>query len=140
MCDTHAPHKDVKVRSLAAPWISNSIRLKMNRRYKLFKRAVDTKDNGIWNDYKRLRNEITSEIRRAKASYFHEKLAEFKTSAAYWNLIRKATNPKVEKSIGSLRRDDKSLAVDDKEKANLNTFFATIGKTLTLNCPSLYTC
>ena len=30
----------------------------MNRRFNLFKRAVETKDSNTWADYKRLRNEI----------------------------------------------------------------------------------
>ena len=43
VCDQHAPLKDVKVRSSSLPWITNSIRLKINLRYKLFKLAVNTK-------------------------------------------------------------------------------------------------
>ena len=36
------------------------------------------------------------------------------------------------KKIGSLKRDDESLAVDDNEKANLlNCFFSTVGMKLT---------
>ena len=43
----------------------------------------------------------------------------------------KATKPKVKKSIGPLKRDDKSIAVEDSEKANLmNEFFATVGSRL----------
>ena len=47
-----------KKSSVPSPWIRNSIRLKMNRRFNLFKRAVETKDPNTWADYKRLRNEI----------------------------------------------------------------------------------
>ena len=43
VCDQHAPLKDVKVRSSSLPWITDSIRLKINIRYKLFKLAVNTK-------------------------------------------------------------------------------------------------
>ena len=69
VCDSHAPLKEIKVRSVSSPWINNTIRLKMNRRFKLFKRAVETKDQNTWADYKRLRNEITSDLRKAKAAY-----------------------------------------------------------------------
>ena len=46
----------------------------MNCRFKLFKRAVETKDQNTWADYKRLRNEITSDLRKAKAAYFRDQL------------------------------------------------------------------
>ena len=40
VCDSHAPLKEIKVRSISSPWINNNIRLKMNHRFKLFKRAL----------------------------------------------------------------------------------------------------
>ena len=69
ICNAHAPFKDVKVRSMSAPWINNTIRHKMNRRFKLFKEANRTKDPSKWAAYKKLRNEITADIRRAKAKH-----------------------------------------------------------------------
>ena len=50
VCNSHAPPKEIKVRSVSSPWINNTIRLKMNRRFKLFKRAVETKDQNTWAD------------------------------------------------------------------------------------------
>lgn len=44
ICNAHTPFKDVKVRSVSASWIKNTIRHKMNRRFKLFKEANRTKD------------------------------------------------------------------------------------------------
>ena len=129
--DSHAPLKEIKVRSVSSPWINNTIRLKMNRRIKLFKRAVETKDQNIWADYKRLRNEITSDLRKAKAAYFRDQLKKAKTTSAYWNVLSKATKPKVRKKIGPLKRGDNSLAVKDTEKASLmNCFFSTIAEKL----------
>ena len=103
----------------------------MNLRFKLFKRAVSAKDQEIYTRYKIVRNEITSEIRNAKAQYFNQKLAEVKSLAAYWNFIAEATNPVRRKRVGPLKREDGSLAVDDSGKANLiNDFFANIGTRL----------
>ena len=115
VCDSHAPLKEIKVRSVLSPWINNTIRLKMNRRFKLFKRAVETKDPNTWVDYKRLRNEITSDLRKAKAAYFRDQLKKAKTTLAYWNVFSKATNPKVRKKIGPLKCDNNSLAVKDTD-------------------------
>ena len=103
----------------------------MNRQFKLFKNAVETKDQNTWADYKRLRSEITSDLRKAKAAYFRDQLKKAKTTSAYWNVLSKATNPKVRKKIGPLKRDDNSLAVKDTEKASLmNCFFSTIAEKL----------
>ena len=71
ICNLHAPTNRVKIRSQSSPWINNDIRRKMNLRYKLFKRAVSTKDQEIYARYKKVRNEITSEIRNAKAQFFY---------------------------------------------------------------------
>lgn len=134
VCDVHAPYKDVKVRSVCSPWINSEIRLKMNKRFKLFKVATRTKDPVKWKEYKRLRNEITTDVRRAKTKHFKNQLLEIKTAAEYWNLLRNATAPKLRKAIGPLKREDGSLAVDSKEKSNLmNSFFSNIGINLTRN-------
>jgi len=49
------------------------------RKGKLFKStsAVSTKEHEIYARYRKVRNEITSEIRNVKAQYFTEKLAQY---------------------------------------------------------------
>ena len=124
--------KQVKVRSQSLPWITNAIRRKMNRRFKLYKEAVNTNDNEKWREYKYLRNKITAAVRRAKADFFRSKVNEVKTSSAYWRLVKDATNlSKSHKPIGPLKREDGSLAVCDVEKANImNSYFSSIGTKL----------
>lgn len=53
ICNTHAPRKEVKIKSQAPPWMTNEIRIKMNRRFKLFKLAVASKCPIQWSEYKR---------------------------------------------------------------------------------------
>lgn len=131
ICDEHVPWKEVKVRSSSAPWMTSNIRFNMNRRYKLFKAAVSTKCPKQWSEYKRAWNYVTLELRKAKASYFSKMFSEVKNTSAYWNLLRRATNPKVRKNIGLLKREDDTLALDDAEKASLmNSYFAMIGPKL----------
>ena len=85
---------------------------------------------------KRLRNEITSDLGKAKAAYFRDQLKKAKTTAAYWNVLSKATKSKVRKKIGPLKRDDNGLAVKDTEKASLmNCFFSTIAEKLNAGQP-----
>ena len=74
-----------------------------------------------------MRNEIISDLRKAKAAYFRDQLKRAKTTSAYWNVLSKANNHKVTEKIGPLKRDDNSLAVKDTEKASLmNCFFSSI--------------
>jgi len=113
VCDQYAPLKDVKVRSSSLRWITNSIRLKINLRYKLFKLAVNTKCPQSWNEYKRIRNEITTDLRQAKAMNFNELFTEIKTTRAYWNLVRKATAPKKQTIVGPLKTESGYLVVKD---------------------------
>ena len=134
ICDKHAPFKKSKIRSKSDPWITNEIRRKMNYRYKLLKSAVNTKDEIAWANYKKVRNEITGDLRRAKSRFFCEKINSAKSTAAYWKVLSKAANPKRRQHIGPIRRDDKTLTVRDDEKANLmNVFFATVGIEISRN-------
>ena len=60
----------------------------MNRRFIMFKKAIETKEADRWADYKKkLRNKITSDIRKARTAYFGRK-----------SIL--ATNPKARKPIG----------------------------------------
>ena len=43
ICNEHASLKQVKIWDTSALWITNDIRYKMNRRYKLFKRTISSK-------------------------------------------------------------------------------------------------
>ena len=136
VCDQHAPPKDVKVRSSSLPWITNSTRLKINLRYKLFKLAVNTKYPHNSSEYKRIRNEIITDLRQAKAMYFNELFAEINTTRAYWNLVRKATAPKQQTVVGPLKPESGHLIVkDDKKACLMNTYFASVGEKLAVDLP-----
>ena len=106
----------------------------MNRRFKLYKEAVNTNDNEKWREYKYLRNKI----RRGKADFFRSKVNEVKTSSAYWRLVKDATNlSRCHKPIGPLKRDDGSLTVCDEEKANMmNAYVSSIGTKLATQLPA----
>jgi len=58
IANVHVPMKQVKVKSHSLPWITNDIRRKMDRRFKLYKDAVNMSDNQKWREYKYLGNTI----------------------------------------------------------------------------------
>ena len=107
----------------------------------LFKAAISSKCPEQWSNYKRVRNEVTSDLRKAKSSYFSTIFNEVKSSSAYWNLLKRATSPKVRKNIGPLKKDDSTLEFTDLGKANLmNSYFATIGLKLSNTLPLPTSC
>ena len=48
ICNKHAPLKQVTIWDTSALWITNDIRYKMNRRYKLFKQTISSKSPKLW--------------------------------------------------------------------------------------------
>ena len=76
-----------------------------------------------WAKYKLLRNEIISDIRKAKANYLSSLCNSSSISSASWKLIRSLTSSL--HMIPDLRVDDGVIS-DDKEKASaFNTYFSS---------------
>ena len=136
LCDKHAPWKNVKIRSIS--YMTSGIRLKMNRRYKLFKEAVSTKCSRKWSAYKKARNSVTSELRKGKTAYFSKMFGEVQSTSAYWYLIKRAADPKARKTIGPVKRADGTLALADQGKARImNSYLTTVGLNLANSFPPI---
>ena len=81
----------------------------------------------FWSEYRRIRNEITSEVRKAKDNYCKGLFDEVKSTGAYWKLIKKATDLKNLRNITAIRNTDGSLVINNKEKTEaLNEYFANV--------------
>ena len=97
---------------------------------------MNTKCPSLWQKYKRARNDVTSALRLAKASYFSNMFDEVKNTTAYWKLLNKATNPTFRKSIGPLKRKAEILALLHEGKIDMmNSYFSTIGERLADELP-----
>lgn len=62
-------------------WITPEIKNMMNNRDILYKRCVQERNNDLWNQYKRKRNEIVSCIRFEKDKHFKEVIDGHKTNS-----------------------------------------------------------
>ena len=63
----------------------------------MFKKAIETKEADKWTDYKKLRNEITSDVRKAKTAYLKKrKLDDVKTTSAIGIYCLEKPIPKLE--------------------------------------------
>ena len=91
--DVHAPLKIQKntLRHAPSPWITPSIRNMIHERDRTKKRAE--KDRSLWPQYKRLRNKVTSELRRAVENNFCNLIEENSNSPKeMWKTINKVLN------------------------------------------------
>ena len=74
--DKHAPLRNVRVKERYNPWITSDIINLMYKRDYLHEKAAKEGDcngnNHWWNEYKDARNQVTSEIVKAKKKYFDE--------------------------------------------------------------------
>jgi hypothetical protein len=75
--DKHAPLQQKKIRSNKVPWITSEIINKnlINKRDKLKRKAIISKSEIDWINYKTSRNQINIELRNAKQNYNSRKIA-----------------------------------------------------------------
>ena len=105
-CDKHAPKRNIKVRKFYFP---NGKVLKLAKRHN---------SESMWNEYKKLRNEVTAEIRKAKSEYFTELTNNATDTKTYWKILKMQTA--------------QPTLTDEKAIANtLSQHFATVGERLT---------
>ena len=92
----------------------------------------------MWSAYKIARNNVTSGVGKAKTTYFSIMFDEVQSTTAYWNLIKRATDPKVPKTIGPGKIDHGTVAFADQEKACImNYYFTTAVLNLASNLPPI---
>ena len=129
ICDHHTSLREVKLRSISLPWISLQIRHKMNLRYKLYLNAKRSDDEVLWSNYRKIRNEITQEVRMAKSNYYKNLFDEVNSMSVYWKLIKKETESRTRNNIIGIRNNNGAVVINNKEKAEiLNEHFATVGE------------
>ena len=72
--DKHAPCRTKKVRSRPSPWITSEIKKQMYSRDKLKKKAIKTNKPEIWDDYKKIKNNVNKAVKRTKKSFYRQEI------------------------------------------------------------------
>jgi hypothetical protein len=72
--DIYFPVRRKRIRKSSYPWIGSSVRVLMRNRDQARKKALKTKSVEDFNIYKRLRNCVTSRLRKAKSDFFRREL------------------------------------------------------------------
>ena len=81
--------------------------------------------------YKKLRNDVTRELRKSEAEYWKEQFRNAATSKEFWNVVNKLKRKQKDHRIGPLKDEDGELLTNDTKKADLmNRYFTQIGQKL----------
>ena len=73
--DKHAPIQHIRKKSSSIPWLTSEIKKLLFDRDKKKRRAMTTKLNAGWDEYKASRNKVNIALRQAKADYYRNKIA-----------------------------------------------------------------
>ena len=119
LIDKHMPLVEItpkENKQLQKPWISEDILNKINRKNKLYKEFQRTKSIEKQSQFNRLKNDITSQIRKNKKEHYEQYFKEHKMNLKkVWNGIKEIINikPKSSKQTHHIMSKDK-LVTDEK--------------------------
>ena len=107
----------------------------MQKKYKLFRRWLESDSSFDYQEYVKFRNEVSRLIRVAKTSHERKVAYECKLNPkAFWKYVNSFR--KCKENISTLQREDGSLTTDDGDKANiLIKYFSSV---LTIKLRTVY--
>ena len=75
--DSVASVKEIRLKGRTESWINSNILEDIRRRDNFLYSSKKTKDPALYSDYRRLRNKVQRDARKAKANYFKDKVEEY---------------------------------------------------------------
>ena len=111
-CDRHAPIIIKKIRGCHNPWLTTNISKLINKRDYCLKKAKSSGHDVDWSRYRSYRNQVNSEIRRAKAEYNRTLIQEnMDNPKNFWKTIKKIlpSNSSKSESINQLKCDGQQI-------------------------------
>ena len=119
--EKYAPHKTFDATKKRSNWVTNHIKSLIHKRDKAHASYVKEASKKNELVYKKLRNSVTSEIRKAKRSYYDKKIKNVCNSKELFNCFNHFCG-----------KETKKQREVDVEK--FNDFFVSIGKKLANEC------
>ena len=122
MINQFFPEKTIRRHSNDKLFITNKIKALIAKRDKAYK-------SGKSELYKSLRNQVSIEIKKAKSSFYDEKIRPKQSASpkSWWKKIKKIIGKK--KDVVSLLDPETGFDLDDKQSATLiNNFFVSLTK------------
>ena len=136
--DKHAPLKKKRIGKRKSPWITSHVVQKIRERDYLKRQFDITRDDEIWLQYKKARNETNNIIRQAKHNYFITNIeAARKDPRKTWRLVNDL-NSRKESDVTNVKK----VNLDGNEITNaaeisdaFNSYFTSIGEKLANKIP-----
>lgn len=140
MTNRHAPVRSKRVRNKESPWIASELRKLITNRDKLKKQAVISNDMAIWDKFKKKRNKINNEIKKAKSNCYQSLIeSNFGKRKEIWKSINEITHRKStnNSSINERKIDDRSATDPSDFCQILSDHFQSIGLHLASVLPNV---
>ena len=135
--DKKCPVKSYKVKQQKEPWITPPLLELIKDKDHALKKAKRKKDDLLWKEAKRLRNDCTKRLRTARADYIKENLENnLGNSKKIWKNIQNILPNKKNKTAPNvdLYDHESDSIVPPEETADfINNFFVNIGPNLSKN-------
>ncbi|XP_024878939.1 uncharacterized protein LOC112459171, partial [Temnothorax curvispinosus] len=87
--DQHAPFRVIRPKHLPAPWLTEDIKSRMRERDRARRVWMRSRTDANYLTFRRLRNLVQVEVRRAKSEFFHEEFQDLNEPNEIWRKLRK---------------------------------------------------
>jgi exonuclease III len=124
--DQVAPVRTFKIRSNHRFGLSDGVKELMKRREKARAeiRSASTKEKGILlQQYKTLRNQVTSKIRKENTDYNNNRIEEATNEKELWSIANDVLNPRKDTEWNVVDRDGENVKDESKVAEIFNEFF-----------------
>ena len=124
--DLAAPVKTFKIRSNHRFGLSDSTKELMKKRDRTrnsINKATKNGKNVLLNQYKILRNKVTSQIRKENIDFNNNRIEEAKNERELWNITNEVLNPRKETDWNVINKDGKNVTEEEDVAEAFNDFF-----------------
>ena len=128
----HAPLQHKKTKSSEVPWITNKVKCLITTRNKLKRKAITTKTETDWSNYKKIRNQVNVDLRNAKKNYYSSKIANQKHNLKKaWKSINELLGKQKKQSkVNEIKLGENILNNPRDIAEGFNNYFSNIGPDL----------
>jgi hypothetical protein len=138
IADKYAPIKKRRVRKISAPWLTAEIKNLMRERDNLKRKAVITKDESDWLNFKTKKNLVKYKIRNSKQQYYNSYISN---NVGRTKETWKGINSILSKAKGSIKIPKivvNGTEISDPEAISnaFNEYFTEIGSNLAAQIPT----
>ena len=123
--DTHIPMKKARVRAQSLPWIGRSVRKLMRARNYYCTKAKKSRNQDDWKQYRKLRNLVTWELKKAKTQFF-ERMSDhsFRNPRKMWKELNRVLGRGDKQKIDAVKTPDGRITGRRNIVEELNKYFS----------------